>query len=132
MQISKPAEQTSSLEAAIASYNQALNDLEQAKPQPSDQQVLAVLLARDAVEQALSTKTRTASASITHLIQLDERLQAQARTIAAVDLARWRDSLHPPESAWWWFLEPPKRTTPWNNLDWLWNSLTVTLSLIHI
>ena len=135
------------LSKAIAHYDTTLTTLENAIAQPetavSLPTVTEVLVARDAVEYALTSVSSTAkdeplaeygpdhtstqAQSYVQLLELDQRLRAQSEAItAAVDLATYRQSLNPDASAWWWFLEPeePKKHAG-DRFDWVWNGLTV-------
>lgn len=115
----------SELDLAIVDYVTALNEFEQEAPK-SEGKTLNVLLARDAVAVALNSPTQSSATTIASLLQLDERLKAQAGAIAeAGKLEEWRSSLNPPESAWWWFFQPAKQVHSWDRFDDLWNGLSV-------
>ncbi|MCP2729272.1 tetratricopeptide repeat protein [Limnofasciculus baicalensis] len=116
---------SSNLEQAIADYAKALSLMAEATSNPSKQQILKILLARDAVAQALPEKTQVSEDSIARLIELDGKLKSQGEAIATYGaLAEWQESLEPPKSSWWWFFQPPKITNPWDHYDWLWDTLT--------
>ncbi len=117
---------TLELERAIERYEEALGALDEAAPNASTQQIVKVLLARDAVEEALPEKTKASEQKIAALVELDSRLQKQAQAFASnIALAKLRQSLKPPESAWWWFFQAPNQVNPWDRFDWLWNGVTV-------
>lgn len=116
---------SSNLEQAIADYAKALSLIEEATANPSKQQILKILLARDGVAQALPEKTQVSEDSIARLIELDGKLKSQGKAIATHGaLSEWRESLHPSESSWWWFFQPPKIIDKRDRFDWLWDTLT--------
>jgi hypothetical protein len=95
------------LEIALAQYTDALTNLKLAKSEPSEIEILHILVARDAIEEALSDKTQISVESLAKLLELDKFLKQQAHTIArGANLAEWRATFHPSTEAWWWFLEP--------------------------
>lgn len=95
---------TSPLEKALENYDTALRTVE-AVESPAPEQILDVLIARDAVGVALSQSSQQSAQLLLALLQLDERLKGQTEKIVqSVDLANWRTSFHPPAAAWWWFL----------------------------
>jgi tetratricopeptide (TPR) repeat protein len=126
---------SSDLQNAIERYSQALTSVEAAAPKPSQAEILEVLLARDEVKNALETASNTDTKQVDTIIQLDKRLQKQAKVLARQgDLPAWRTSIKPDESAWWWFFHTVKKVNKWDRLDWVWNlltagSLAVTASL---
>ncbi|MBD6619765.1 hypothetical protein FNW02_29120 [Komarekiella sp. 'clone 1'] len=113
-------------------YLQALLAIEEAKSDVSPKQVLAVLLARDAVHAELMLKvTRIPPDEVTKVMELDRRLRNQANQIVkAGQLKDWRSSIHPPAEAWWWFLEADE-PDPWNRFDAVWDGLT-TINLTAV
>jgi tetratricopeptide (TPR) repeat protein len=117
----------SDLVSAVKQYDMTLTALEAgAATHPSPQQVIDVLMARDEVYAARTTKTPTDKESLMMVVSLDERLKKQRELITKlVKLADWRAIVHPPVEAWWWFLEPP--TNQWDKFDWLWSAGSVTL-----
>jgi hypothetical protein len=119
------------LKQALESYSSALAILEETQSQPSANQILAVLHARDAVQQALLDEKQDKLGDLARVIELDQRLKALNVPITQkAPLPDWRASLRPSEEAWWWFLEvPPDR---WNRLDWLWTALTILCLTISL
>ncbi len=115
------------LEQAIARYTTALTVIEQQPTTPELEQILDVLMARDAIEKLRLSVDNLPSQWLTTLIHLDSRLKTQTdKLVANPDLAECRASMQPPESAWWWFLESePPQDSWWTGFDWLWNLLTV-------
>lgn len=123
------------LQSALDQYASALDDLEKQQT-ASKQQILGVLRMRDRVEhlwqqfqQHPERPTTLAVDQTIQLAQLDQQLQDRQAAIAQCpQLAQWRQSLAPPESAWWWHF--PKPLGKRDRLDWLWQSLTLaTLTL---
>lgn len=93
------------LNEALKGYETALNALQTTNP-PSPEQIIQVLMARDAVQKILSGENPLEAALLAVIPQLDKRLCKQAGVIVrVVDLAAWRASFNPPTSAWWWFLD---------------------------
>jgi tetratricopeptide (TPR) repeat protein len=125
------------LERAVERYEKAIASLEAAAEDLSVEHVLDVLIARDAVQVAMSDKTQHHSGRLVKAVkELDNRLKEQARYINRVTrLAEWQAIFNPPEKEWWWLLDPitPK---PWRDqFDWLWRFfslifLTASLSLL--
>jgi tetratricopeptide (TPR) repeat protein len=91
----------------LESYEEALTKLEDAE-NPSVEQALKVLKARDAVEITLKNQPSVPETIAKTIIELDQRLKQQ-RTILTKDkqLLEWKKSLSPPESHWWWNFHPP-------------------------
>ncbi|MGA9379988.1 MAG: tetratricopeptide repeat protein [Phormidium sp.] len=117
---------SSESERAIENYETALNEFEQVTPEPSVQQVLNILLARDGVAVALDRKNQPFVPSLGKLLGLDERLKKQREAIASVGkLEEWRTSFNPPETAWWWFFEPPKKVDRWDRYDGIFNGFSI-------
>ena len=116
------------LELALAQYTDALTNLKVAKSEPSEIEILHILIARDAIEEALSEKTQLSVESLAKLLELDNFLKQQADAIArGAKLAEWRATFHPSTEAWWWFLEPTsdEEVSHSNRLDPLFNGLTI-------
>ncbi|HBB34078.1 MAG TPA: hypothetical protein DDZ80_07810 [Cyanobacteria bacterium UBA8803] len=116
----------SPIDDAIARYKVALSAVEQAQNKPSDEQVVELLVARDAVEYNQQKDAHFTGKSYALLIELDRRLKTQAEAIASnFPLTDYRESVKPPESSWWWFLEPPQPPVhKFDRFDWVWNTLT--------
>lgn len=56
------------LELALAQYTDALTNLKLAKSEPSEIEILHILVARDAIEEALSEKTQLSVESLAKLL----------------------------------------------------------------
>jgi len=116
------------LEQALAQYTDALTHLKLAKSEPSEIEILHILVTRDAIKEALSEKTQLSVESLAKLLELDNFLKQQAHAIArGANLAEWRSTFHPSTEAWWWFLEPTsdEEVSHSNRLDPLFNGLTI-------
>ncbi len=130
---------TSQLNFAVRKYRYELNHLKYLpktnSPQYSDQ-ILKVILARDAVHAAMSDKTYPKlRLLIKEVNKLDEDLKECAKSGHWAELLTDLQSIYnPPKKKWWWWLEPitPK---PWRDrFDWLFRLgtlilLTISLSL---
>lgn len=133
------AQTASRLEHAVDRYEKAIAALETAAEHLSVEHILDVLIARDAVQAAMSDRSQHHSGRLVKAIkELDFRLKQQSQSINRVmKLAEWQAILNPPEpeQQWWWLLDPitPK---PWRDrFDWLWRFfslvfLTAALSLL--
>ena len=116
------------LELALAQYTDALTNLKLAKSEPSEIEILHILVTRDTIEESLSEKTQLSVGSLAKLLELDNFLKQQAHAIArGAKLAQWRTTFHPSTEAWWWFLEPTsdEEVSHSNPLDPLFNGLTI-------
>ncbi|MDY7014246.1 MAG: hypothetical protein SVX43_11730, partial [Cyanobacteriota bacterium] len=125
----------SQLEQALARYAAALITFKEPKSQPTLEQILGLMLARDAVQANLNHNSSAPKEALSQLVQLDSVLADLAGAIVETELlAQCRQSLNPPKSSWWWFLEtlPPKpQPQPgWAQYDWLWNLGTVACLVI--
>lgn len=120
-----------SLASALKRYEQILTQLETDAPATDPEQILQVLLARNAVGVALQKEERPSTLLLLELAELDRRLQQQqAIIIKAKDYLHWRKSFQPPDSAWWWYFNLAPHW--WERLDWLWNSLTLVFMTISV
>jgi Tfp pilus assembly protein PilF len=86
--------------------------------------ILSALIARNAVQSALSDISEIPQEKLIRVIELDSRLREQTEfVIRKVELAEWCASFNPPKEAWWWF--PESSSHPLDRFDWLWNVLTI-------
>ncbi|MEL7039270.1 MAG: tetratricopeptide repeat protein [Cyanobacteria bacterium J06592_8] len=103
---------------------------------PQRDQVLNVLVSRDAVQRTLIDGAKFSGVQWVKLKKLDDRLKQQKDAIAkTLDLEQWRETVKPSESAWWWFCDLPKPLGCWERFDWVWNGvnlicLTISVSLV--
>lgn len=130
----------------VKSFNQLFNDyrfalkaIEPPKQFVTAAKVLALLQARDELEEALlrhydPVGDRPSDSQLIDLLALDERLRNCAGVMYdAAPLDEWRRTLRPDPEAWWWYLRRPMH--PLDRYDWLWNALsivplTATVSLL--
>ena len=114
------------LNEALNTYDIAFSKLKDAQSPLSEEQVLAVLNARDVVQIALKEENQASPDHQKKLIELDGLLKKQAGQITKViDLSKWRASLEPSETAWWWKLETEVPPHPLDRWDWLWRALNI-------
>lgn len=117
---------------AITRYQQILTQIEKANSTPQAEQIFQVLLARDAIQDALQRGESPPASLLLRLTELDKRLQKQeARIVDVEDYSCWRQCIQPPDSAWWWYFPLPSRPW-WTHLNWLWNALTLVLLAISV
>ncbi|MFN7716285.1 MAG: tetratricopeptide repeat protein [Pseudanabaenaceae cyanobacterium] len=110
----------------LANYTALLKVLDppNTKDTLAEEDVLNLLLARDALQSAIGSDIPPRF--VIRIAELD-RILYDKRSIVVYVLAleQWREMINPPESHWWWFLQPPEVHDAWDNLDWLWNLLTL-------
>ncbi|NET53769.1 MAG: hypothetical protein F6K09_35540, partial [Merismopedia sp. SIO2A8] len=110
---------------AIAHYANTLTVFENAPLSPSQQDAIAVLMARDRILTLLATHDLSPPLS-QQLIRLDSQLRANSITISrTLSLIDYIVALNPPQTAWWWYFDAPEEIHPWDRLDWLWSSLSI-------
>ena len=113
-------------------HQQILTEIEKDVPNCQGERILLVLLARDAVQDALQREESPPASLLLQLAELDQRLQQQqAKIVQVKDYPLWRKSFDPPDSAWWWHFPLPNSSW-WQRLDWLWNGLTLVLLAISV
>jgi tetratricopeptide (TPR) repeat protein len=113
------------LAPALARYEHALERL------GTDQdELLAVLLARDAVAVALASGEALSVEQAQQLAKLDKTLHQQSSKHALTDLPGWRDSFMSPDASWWWYLDKPAGPSARSDLPWIIvASVLVTLTI---
>ncbi len=124
--------QFSQLYNTLKRYEAIIVTLE-ATNSPSREQILDLLIARDAVQAALMAQTPAPRWSLLQVNELDNRLKGQSKLIVQsidlADLADLRSIINPSASTWWWFLdESPFH--PQNRRDWLWKGISIVLLTI--
>ena len=100
----KPANR---LDESIERYQKALDELE-SRNNPSFEQIVEVIVARDVVEKRLQTDENSSGVSIARLIQLDSRLRDQREAIATNpklvqytdQLLEWKENINLPSTSW--------------------------------
>ena len=99
---------------------------------PSREQILDVLIARDAVQAALMAQSPAPRWSLLKVQELDNRLKGQSEFIVqTTNLADWRSIVNPSASAWWWFLDQSILRSQ-DRLDWLWSGLSISSLTISV
>ena len=122
------------IQQALQTYAGEIARLDKDSNTLSKEQILRLLLMRDAVEESLQeieiASTEKRAIALTVLSDLDSCLKKQAHALVRDNkLADCRQSRRPPELAWWWWLEPyvPKFSGhKLDRLDWLWNVLSAS------
>ncbi|NES99565.1 MAG: tetratricopeptide repeat protein [Sphaerospermopsis sp. SIO1G1] len=114
------------LDVIIARYEASLKNIDQTGSAIDIEQVLAVLNARDAVQEALKDEKNIPNSRLQKVIELDQNLRNKSELITKVinkqtadQLQFWRESIQPNPEAWWWKLDTIA-PHPWDQLDWLW------------
>ncbi|AOY80628.1 tetratricopeptide repeat protein [Moorena producens JHB] len=114
------------LDEALKTYEIALDNLEDSASPMSEEQIIAVLNARDFVQAAGQAQVYPSYHQQKKLVALDVRLKQNAWQISKViDFASWRTSLEPRDTAWWWHLETEAELARWQWWDWLWRGLSI-------
>ncbi len=102
---------------------------------PTTEEALAILCARDRVEQAIERGKLQTSQQLQQVYELDAQLQKNCEQICAnLDLATYRNNLTETSLGWWWYLETNYKPHH-DRLDWLYRALslvgwTVILALL--
>ncbi len=118
-------ETTSNLEKTVARYQTTLQRLETAE-NLSSEEVLDVLIARDAVKENLHEKTQVSSKILVKIVDLDERLKQQTNQIVTVvKLKEWQVFFQATESQWWWFLSEKETISPEEKYNMIWDGLSI-------
>ncbi|NEQ51112.1 MAG: hypothetical protein F6K11_13415 [Leptolyngbya sp. SIO3F4] len=131
-----PQSSLNGAQVAFKAYAQELVRLTKTPETITKQQILRLLLVRDAVESKLQTESsiiRQADA-LAYLSDLDNQLQKLAPFLVKNGkLVDCRRSRQPDETAWWWWLEsyvPETKRHRVDRFDWLWNFLSATCLVI--
>jgi tetratricopeptide (TPR) repeat protein len=124
------------LDDALNHYSKTLNlleaigtktaneEAEKSTPKLLEENILAVLLARSAMDLVINEIPAPNKEHLTTLVELDKRLKQHSTLIHQCEsLPDWRTSLKPSSEDWWWFPEPTKHQ--WDRRDWLWSFLTI-------
>ncbi|MFG6096987.1 hypothetical protein SPB21_17110 [Leptothoe sp. ISB3NOV94-8A] len=127
---------TPPVQMALQAYAQELARLAKNSDTIAKQQVLRLLLIRDALEsklQATGSIIQQAN-TLARLSDLDNQLQLLAPALLKDGkLADCRRSRQPDETAWWWWLEPyvsEEKRHRLDRFDWLWNFLSASCLVI--
>ncbi|MEY3867795.1 MAG: hypothetical protein RLZZ338_1686, partial [Cyanobacteriota bacterium] len=118
-------EKTSNLEKAVARYQTTLQRLETGD-KISSEEVLDVLIARDAVKENLPEKTQVSSQIIGKIVDLDARLKQQTHQIVTWGkLKEWQVLFQVNECQWWWFMSEKETRTPQEGYNMIWDGLSI-------
>ncbi|MEI6429912.1 MAG: tetratricopeptide repeat protein [Pseudanabaena sp. ELA607] len=113
------------LAAPLQKYKAAL-DVVAAGEKLTPENVLDVLIARDHLQNQLSSTPQPAAMDIALLTEYDNVFHDHAVKMAEAGLfASWQESLQPNAERWWWFLKKPVKVDAWDQFDWVWNLITV-------
>ncbi|MGK7935247.1 MAG: tetratricopeptide repeat protein [Xenococcaceae cyanobacterium] len=110
---------------------QLLDKLNVSNTSLSKEEVLEILLTRDALRKVLSSKIKPSASVILKLEKLDSQLKQNAgRLIQFIDLAQYQENFSKSPDAWWWYLdihseEKERKSHPWNRFDWLFRGIRV-------
>jgi tetratricopeptide (TPR) repeat protein len=102
--------------------NQSLNSF-------NKQDALAILFARDELQDLLDQNHKLSPAQVFVITELDTCLIENRNTLLkSINLEKVQNVLMPPEARWWWYMqlaEDPEVVSRWNRFDWLFNLLSV-------
>ena len=104
-------------------YQKSLDKLNNSKTLLSEQDVLDILLARDAISKALSGKVIPYTSVIFKIQELDGKLKLNSeKLIQYINLAEYRNNFPRLPNSWWWDLdiyvqEKARKSHPWNRFD---------------
>lgn len=116
----------------IKRYATLLTKFERSTGQLTSQQVLDLLLVRDAVQGALNGSLFGTAARLEKVRKLDKRLKEQGQVIAGVvELADYRATVCPASDAWWWFFDREKLPSK-GRYSWHLDVLTFAFLIISI
>ena len=121
-----------SVQVALQAYARELTRSEDMAKTLSKQQILRLLLVRDAIESKLKIcgSIIQQAGILAQLSELDNRLQGLAPVLVKDSkLADCRRSRQPKKTDWWWWLEsyiPEPQPHTLDRLDWQWNILIAT------
>jgi hypothetical protein len=125
------------LQNQLIDYGNSIDNLSKAKDGDRKQEVLNVLMARNAIGHTLSSSKSVPHQLRLTLAELDRKLKDHANLVVnyvgSSILEDWRDTFQPPPSAWWWALDKrvseleQKRAALWIILTGF--AVTLTLSI---
>lgn len=120
------------LEDSTALYADSMTALEKSMPNPSSQEILAVLTARDLIQAQILSRSYLSKDYLLKIKDLDDRLRTKSKIVSEViELESWRLIINAPKDAWWWFLEDTTNAPAWTRLEWPWNTLTIVCLAIN-
>lgn len=122
------------LETVIERYDAAIAALELAGKKLSSEQILEVLIARDAVQAEIADKTRPNPGYLIRKVnELDKRLKQHAESIDwSEPLTDLQSIFNPPKKDWWWLLDPITPKNWRDRYDWAWRFISLILLTISL
>lgn len=118
-------EKTSNLEKAVARYQTTLQRLETGD-KISSEEVLDVLIARDAINENLPEKTLVSSQILGKIVDLDARLKQQTHQIVTWGkLKEWQVLFQVNKCQWWWFMSEKETRTPQEKYNTIWDGFSI-------
>jgi tetratricopeptide (TPR) repeat protein len=112
--------------AYLQSYRQALEALRTACSDEGAECLLALLLARDAVQEQLSDRRKDAASTVLQITELDAELyDLVSKSPHRQRLQDWRKTVAPGPEAWWWYLDQESSHIQWGNRNWVWDGLAI-------
>lgn len=122
------------LESVIERYDAAIATLESAGKKLSSEQILEVLIARDAVQAEIADKTRPNPGHLIRKVnELDKRVKQHAESIDwSEPLTDLQSIFNPPKKDWWWLLDPITPKNWRDRYDWAWRFISLILLTISL
>lgn len=121
----------SSTPAHIQDYRAALGAAQRVGA--TEDALLALLLARDAVYRHLTDNRPGSQATLSQIVELDKELYTVVTQSAYRDRLRdWRAAAGPEAECWWWFLDQDSIQAGPRQGSWLWNGLALILYAIGL
>ncbi|NEO55848.1 MAG: hypothetical protein F6K54_23930 [Okeania sp. SIO3B5] len=117
---------------------QSLEKLKVSNTSPSKQEILEILLTRDALNKELSNEIKLYVSTILKIEELDIKLRENAdELIQDINLAEYRENFPKTPDAWWWYLdiyaqEQAIKSHPLNSLEWFFIGLRSIFLIVNI
>jgi len=92
----------------------------------TEKDALLLLLARDELQNLLNQNPEIPPNQVLSMVDLDDRLyRNRGRLLKLINLEQSRKVLRTPDQNWWWFMQPKEEIDSWDQVDWLWNLLSL-------
>ncbi|VAW85200.1 hypothetical protein MNBD_GAMMA16-1534 [hydrothermal vent metagenome] len=123
----------------IQNYEAALNLVEKHKKHRDKKSILALLIARDDIENLFSVKATPTKEAFATLLDIDQqimRFDSRLRRLddiiaSTINLDKWKQRFDCNDTQrWWWQFETPRQVNNWDRVDWLWDALTLAMLAI--
>ena len=115
---------TPALGAALTAYRETLELVLKAQ-NTGEQQILAVLNARDCLHASLTQSPQLGTYWLKEIHHLDRQLKEHATDLVAqIDLGAYRQSFPKSPEQWWWFLDEALETPKKHPSDWVFKGAT--------